>query len=226
MLCDFLKIKSKSRVQNLVDVLAGAENTGWWEDFDVPHLYQKFIGLESSSTSVQVLESLRVPGLAQTPAYAEAMWQIWGYDEHQLANRRAVLERRQQILQRPAPPALRMVIDEAVLWREVGGHDVMREQVQRLSDLVQRPGIELRVIPFDRGAHFGLNGAFTILRLPVEAVEDTVYVDGLIGQFFFDTTSNLQRYEGYFNALWSEPLSDEETTTRLLREARARWGGL
>jgi transcriptional regulator with XRE-family HTH domain len=223
MLCRFLKITDEARVENLVAVLRGAENTGWWEDFNVSDAYQKFIGLESSATSLQVLESLRVPSLANVPAYAEAMWRIWNFPEAELEARRELLHRRQQILERTDPPALKMVIDEAALHRAVGGRDVMRAQVAYLADLVERPGIELRVIPFGCGAYYGQNGAFTILRLPVDAVEDTIYVDGLIGQFFFDTAVTLKRYEGFFESMWSMPFSDEKTTARLIREARGRW---
>src|SRR5690242_20072781 len=43
LLCTFLQIRNKARVQNLVDVLKAAENTGWWEDFDVDAQYQKFL---------------------------------------------------------------------------------------------------------------------------------------------------------------------------------------
>jgi transcriptional regulator with XRE-family HTH domain len=224
MLARFLRMDDPDRVENLVSVLADAENTGWWEDFGVSGPYQKFIGLEESATSIQVLESLRMPALAMVSGYAEALWQVWGFPDSELASRRKVLERRQRLLERDEPPTLPMVIDETVLWRAVGGKATMREQVAHLAELIERPHVQLRIIPFAKGAHYGLNGAFTILRLPVEAVEDTVYVDGLIGQFFFDTATQLQRYTGFFESLWSDRVSGGETQTkRLLKEARRRW---
>ena len=47
---------------------------------------------------------------------------------------------------------LRVVLDEAVLHREVGGREVLRRQLQRLSEASLRPGVELLVLPFSAGA--------------------------------------------------------------------------
>ena len=58
-----------------------------------------------------------------------------------------------QILSRPDPPSLWVVIDEAVLRRPVGGAAVMRAQLDRLIDATGKPNITLQVLPFTAGAH-------------------------------------------------------------------------
>ena len=56
---------------------------------------------------------------------------------------------------------LRAVLSEAVLRREVGGPDVMREQVARLREATSRPNIAVQILPFSAGAHPGMTGPFT-----------------------------------------------------------------
>jgi hypothetical protein len=102
----------------------------------------------------------------------------------------------------------------------------MAEQIARFQEIVQRPNVELQVLPFGHGFHYGLNGAFQLLRLPVDAVEDTVYVDGLIGQFFFDSTKQIERYERYFTSLWRPSGGQaDEITEQLLDQGARRWKG-
>jgi hypothetical protein len=57
-----------------------------------------------------------------------------------------------------------VVIDEAVLYREVGGREVLRRQLRRLLDASQRPGVELLVVPFSAGAHAALTESFVIFE--------------------------------------------------------------
>ena len=49
---------------------------------------------------------------------------------------------RQAVLTRDPPPALQLVVDEAVLYREVGGQAVLCRQLTRLFEASQWPGLE------------------------------------------------------------------------------------
>ena len=77
---------------------------------------------------------------------------------------------RQQILTRSDIPArLWVVVDEAALRRPIGGHDVMRGQVEALLEINNSlPNVRLQVIPFNAGGHAAAGGAFSILRFPDE----------------------------------------------------------
>ena len=74
------------------------------------------------------------------------------------------------------PLELWAVIDVAALRREVGGRAVMRAQLGRLLEMSERPNITLQVIPFDRGVHPGMLGAFVQLKFGAVA-PDIVYVE-------------------------------------------------
>jgi len=69
---------------------------------------------------------------------------------------------RQVIPDRDEPPLLWLVIDEAVLHREVGGAKVMHDQLVHLVEMSERPNINVEVIPDTSGAHSGLLAAFAL----------------------------------------------------------------
>lgn len=55
-----------------------------------------------------------------------------------------------------------LVIDEAVLHREVGGAKVMHDQLVHLVEMSERPNVTVEVIPDTSGAHSGLPGAVAV----------------------------------------------------------------
>lgn len=57
------------------------------------------------------------------------------------------------------------VIDESVLARVVGGRSVMKAQVDHLIEMADLPQVSLRVVPFDSGAHLGVDGSLQVLSL-------------------------------------------------------------
>ena len=63
------------------------------------------------------------------------------------------------------------VISETVLRRSIGGVAVMREQLEHLIKMAERPNITIRLLPFSAGAHPGLDGAFSVLEFPDPAMD-------------------------------------------------------
>jgi hypothetical protein len=55
-------------------------------------------------------------------------------------------------------------MDEAVLRRPVGGRSVMAEQLRHAIKVAERPNVSIQVIPYQRGAHTGLDGSFVVLE--------------------------------------------------------------
>jgi transcriptional regulator with XRE-family HTH domain len=149
-----------------------AREKGWWEDYDgtLPEWFARFVGLEQGASALSLYEPQYVPGLLQTPAYTEAVIRsaaLVEVVEADVARRVELRTRRQAILTREVAPAeLTVVLDEAVLRRAVGGRAAMRAQVEHLLDAARLPNVTLHVLPFDRGAHAGMAGGFTIMRFP------------------------------------------------------------
>jgi hypothetical protein len=104
-----------------------------WQGFDVPGAIQKYLDLESSASRISWSESLRVPGLLQTQAYARAMLESVGPvvraggQEVEVLLRLRIL--RQRRLVADPPLTLDVVIDEAVVTRRVGSAAVMANRL-------------------------------------------------------------------------------------------------
>jgi uncharacterized protein DUF5753 len=91
---------------------------------------------------------LLIPGLLQTADYARA---ILAADpettEDQLDDLIAARLERQAILDKPNPPALWVVLDEAVLHRLIGTRKTMYDQLLALADTSCRSNITMQIVP-------------------------------------------------------------------------------
>src|SRR5215813_11643042 len=100
--------------------------------------------------------------------------------------------KRQQILTRDPPLQLRVVLDEAVLHRVVGGPAVMSAQLQRFITAASLPNVTLQVIPFRDGAHPAMENMFNILDF-ADVAPRVVYVEGLMGWLFLERENDVTR---------------------------------
>jgi len=189
--------------------LARQANTpGWWHRYSdvLPHWFQSYLGLEAAAELIRTYEVQFVPGLLQTPEYARAVV-LLGHDENDVQEiRRRVDLRitRQQVLDRPDPPHLWAVLDEAVVRRPIGGPDVMRAQIARLIEAAQQTNVTLQVVPFRAGGHAGAGGAFTVLRFPDHELPDVVYLEHLTSALYLDKREDVDLYASAMERLCVE----------------------
>jgi hypothetical protein len=85
-----------------------------------------------------------------------------GASEDEVERQTAARLERQEILNRPEPPLLWVVMDEAVLRRPVGGPAAMLAQIEHLTEMAGRRNVVVQVVPMAAGAHDGVNGSFVI----------------------------------------------------------------
>ncbi|MCY0936700.1 helix-turn-helix domain-containing protein [Streptomyces sp. H34-S4] len=128
----------------------------------LPHWFQAYAEMEARATFISTFQCQLVHGLLQTEAYARAVFGVESPDA--LDASVAARMDRQRVLTRESPPVLWVVLDEAVLLREIGGKKVMRDQLAHLLSLRDRPWLEVQVLPFSAGQHTGMAGSFTMLR--------------------------------------------------------------
>ncbi|GAA2185241.1 helix-turn-helix domain-containing protein [Micromonospora lupini] len=128
-----------------------------------PVWFRPWQEIERDAISLRSYQSVVLPGLLQTEAYARAV--LAGADviargdiERHLATRLA----RQSILMRDDPPHFTAVVDEAVLRRPVGGRATMGAQVKALLVACEAPHVRVHIVPSSVGAYAGLNGPFVI----------------------------------------------------------------
>jgi Domain of unknown function (DUF5753) len=120
------------------------------------------VDAEKTATALFYWAPVLVPGIFQVEAYARPLMVATLDDAEAPEVRLAGRIERQQILSRPRPPLITVVMTEAVLHRGIGGPEVMAEQLARLAEAGQRPNVLIQVIPAEVAAHAGLQGAASI----------------------------------------------------------------
>ncbi|MDQ0843373.1 MULTISPECIES: helix-turn-helix transcriptional regulator [unclassified Streptomyces] len=212
-LCGVYEVEDHRIVDSLMQMAKDSRQQGWWHAFgDIP--YSVYIGLETDAASLRVYEPQVVPGLLQTRQYAEAL--ISGAlpesGTTDIEKRVSVRLRRQERI-RDAEHPLRMwaVIDEAALRRQVGGRQLMREQLEHLVELSQQPHVTVQVLPFEMGAHPGVNGQYAILEFPDTSDSSVVYIEGVTSDLYLEKANDVQKYSVMYEHLRAQALNVEQT---------------
>ncbi|MEV0908377.1 helix-turn-helix domain-containing protein [Streptomyces hokutonensis] len=211
-----------AQLRDMLLVLAGSDDGGgrhhWWHAYRgvLPPAYRDFISLESQASTIRTLETSVVPGLLQTPEYARAVTRaaVGGLDNDGPERLDALVQvrlARQDILRADPPLELSVVLDEAVVRREVGGPGVMARQLKRLLDAAQLPQVRLQVLPFAAGAHIGITGPFVIFSFPSTSDLDVVVLDHLTSSLYLERKEDLEAYSEAFNTLQFHALSPEDS---------------
>ncbi|MBA2806952.1 MULTISPECIES: helix-turn-helix domain-containing protein [Streptomyces] len=211
-LCGVYEVEDHRVVDSLMQMAKDSRQQGWWHAFgDIP--YSVYIGLETDAASLRVYEPQVVPGLLQTPAYAEALIQgaLPETPTTDVEKRVQVRLRRQERISADEPLRLWAVVDEAALRRVVGSRLIMREQLERLVEQAQRPHVTVQILPFDMGAHPGLNGQYAILEFPDAADSSVVYIEGVTSDLYLEKAHDVQKYSVMYEHLRAQALNAEQS---------------
>jgi len=205
----------------LVQIARDARQKGWWHPYSNV-LTSAFVGLEAEASAIRAYEQQVVPGLLQTAEYARAMLRAArpDIDDDEVDRRVHVRMRRQSLLGKEHPADLWAVLDEAVLSRPVGGDAVMRGQLAALVEAADRPNVTLQVLPFEVGAHAGMDGTFTILSFPNPADPPVVFAENATGGLFIEKSEELRKYEAIFEHIRATALPPEESVSFISELAR------
>jgi transcriptional regulator with XRE-family HTH domain len=141
----------------------------------LPPGFEAYIQLESEARSMRQYEALLVTGILQTEQYARDVLKS-GQNLDALEQLVASRMERQAIMERGDAPRLWFLTDETVIRREIGSGEAMRDQLQRLLTVAERPNITIQVIPSHAGSYPGLEGSFTILSF--DRAPDVAYMEG------------------------------------------------
>jgi transcriptional regulator with XRE-family HTH domain len=198
--------------EDFIALARAARQRGWWHPYTAV-LVSAYVGLETDAKQIKTYEHQVMPGLMQTPQYAEALWRTARPDlgDEEISNRVRVRMERQSLLHRPNNPiSFEAVLDEAVLSRPVGGDVVMREQLRRLYEATSMPNVMIQVLPFEVGAHAAVDGTFAILEFTEPNDSSMVYAENATGGLFLDKAEELRVYRTIFEQVQTVALGYEE----------------
>ena len=192
-------------INDTLALMEEAKKPDWWEDEAgiVPVGLGRLFNNENAAKSLRTVSSTIVFGMLQTQAYARAIMDAHCPEEpEEIRIRRVKLRmRRQALLARTEPPLLDALFDEAALRREVGGRATMREQIEHLITVSERPTVTIRVIPFSAGAHRGQIGSFIWLEFPEDDDPDAVYSDNPTGNSHFTRPDEVADFAHSFRSI-------------------------
>ena len=168
---------------------------------------------EADAALLRSFELALVYGLLQTDEYARA---LLGGDERAVQARLA----RQEILRReePEPPYLVCVLDESALWREIGGPEVMRNQLQCLVEAVSER-ISVHVLPC--GLHRGVAGSFVLATLHDRS--EVAYVETAARGITTSEPTDVATLAERFESIRSRALPVDQSLDLIKRTAKERW---
>ncbi|MFG2344377.1 helix-turn-helix domain-containing protein [Streptomyces phaeochromogenes] len=212
-LCAIYGVTDREVIDSLMEMAKESGGRSWWRSYgDLSN--SVYIGLEADAVSLHTYDPMVIPGLLQTPAYAEAVIgeTIPLLTAEQAATRLKVRLRRQHRVYDPACPLrLWVVLDESALCRVVGSPDIMREQLEHLSALGAEPHITMQVLPYAVGAHPGLSGHFSILRFADSHGAGVVYLERFTSDLCLEKPSDVQHYSAMYDHLRTRALDPDSS---------------
>ncbi|GAA4241489.1 helix-turn-helix transcriptional regulator [Actinomadura meridiana] len=171
--------------------------------------FDRYTEFEAEADTIRQFDPQVVPGMLQTPAYARAIWATRQTSDDAEEHIAARIERQEHIA-RTKNPRMWFVIDEAALRRPVGGPEVMREQLERLVEIVTTNlRVQVRVLPFSSVTYAGLDGSFTVLTLPGGV--DVAYQEAPEISHVIEDGATVAEYRVRFDLVMGEALRTEES---------------
>ena len=212
---------------DFMNLARGAREQGWWKSYDDLDL-DPYIGLEEAATAITCYSMHYVSALLQTEEYARIIIKsIFPKISPDIYVRSVEARlRRQQLLDLDSRPRFRVLLDEAVLHRAVGGTPVMAAQLGKVLEAEQLGKVTIQVIPFDVGADAAQDSNFVLLEFDeVTNLSPVVFVEGLTGNQYLERTADIARYREALENLHDSALTPRESVQRV-SELRETYAGL
>jgi DNA-binding XRE family transcriptional regulator len=202
----------------LLDDVRYALEPGWWVKYGLTGL--GYADLESEAAVVRETTLSYVPGLLQTPAYMQAVFEAdqLRRTKSELATQVEIRKLRQRRLTDDERPLnLIGLIDESALSRLRCNPELKTEQLEHLVIMSELPTVTLRVLPEDLGMHGGLTGAFTLLEFPDAEDPDMLYIEYPTGSTHFEEESDVSRAKVLFEGLLAKAVSQGDSVALIER---------
>jgi transcriptional regulator with XRE-family HTH domain len=211
-------INEKKRVDPLLELARSSRGPSWYDSYGdlLTPGFREYLAYEASASTIRQYEPLLVPGLIQEEDYARQVLRAYGNGEEDTERLWTVRQHRQELHERSDPPEVLLILDEAVIRRQVGGPTVMRRQLSRLLD----PGehVTIQVLPFVLGPHPGMPGPFVVMQFDDPFLDDLVHLESADDTTIRDDPEATARYLDRFSTLTELALS-RDGSGALIEEA-------
>jgi transcriptional regulator with XRE-family HTH domain len=177
-----------------------------------PEFENKWLSAEKLATLIWSFEIYLIPGLLQTPEYARAV-----LSSEEEVNKR--LER-QKLLSTEIAPTLISAISEAALRLNVGGPQVMAEQLNYLAECTEQDNIIVSIIPMDSAICAKFMDPFMVATL--DDGREVAYADSTIRAEVIERPDEITTLRRLFEQYRSDALRKNESVD-LIRRTAEQW---
>ncbi|WP_129843139.1 helix-turn-helix transcriptional regulator [Streptomyces sp. RFCAC02] len=182
----------------------------WWTKAG-PLLHDElkdYLTLETDSELVRTYETMVVPGLLQTEAYAR---QIIAPVSPASADALVDTRMKRKVLLDNRSLILRAVIDVPALHRIPGGDATARDQLRHLCDMAARPNVTVQVLPLAASLPIDELPPFTVFSLRGEPKASVVWLEHLSGATLLEQQPDVSRYGQAWDELTASALSPADS---------------
>ncbi|PZG08047.1 DNA-binding protein [Micromonospora craterilacus] len=224
-ICDYLAVGVNRRTA-IMDAAADGWARGWWAaDAERMGIRQAiYADLESGTRTIVEYAMTLIPGLLQTPAFADARLRsdpARHGDRFDPAAAVTARTRRQSQVLAAGGPRYDAVIDEIAIRRRAADPAVVAEQLQHVVTVcVNHPSVTVQVLPLEASirGHSAPRSAYSIYRYRDPQGLQAVAVDTLTHDVIHTEPGELAPYLNLHSRLKAAALSPE-SSIRLLRAA-------
>ncbi|WBO66185.1 helix-turn-helix domain-containing protein [Streptomyces camelliae] len=190
------------------------------EDAKVPDYFEVARQLEQQAVMIREFALSFVPGILQTKRYARAVLgtSFPPVSEEECDRRLVTRLERAKILDDPVTPVVWVLLDEAVLRRQIGGPDVMADQIDHVVRLAESGRIQVHVLPFSLGLHPLLSNTLSLMWF--EDQPPMAYGEGLHMGKIHDSPSVVQELQHRYDFALGNALPLKESLALLKTTAR------
>lgn len=175
-----------------------------------PGWFIPYVTIEREATAILDCSPVIVPGILQTREYATAVFRQAHprEDADAIAARVEARLARREVLSRPKPPLLWIVLHEAALRTVIGSRQLMAAQLARVLEAAESPHVTIQVLPFTQGLPAG--ASLFILVTP-EAGPTLLYSEAMTRGHVEDSAATVAEAQDRYDRLRAAALPPEES---------------
>lgn len=179
--------------------------------------FRQWALLEERAVNLYTYECRVIPGLLQTAAYARAVFESSPppLDDEQINRLLAERLARQDLLTQRPSTAYSFIIEEALLWRCVGGAAAMQEQIDHLLACSKLRNVELQVMSLRQPVHAGQDGPMQLLE--TEERHWLGYFEGQRGSLLISDATEVSIMAQRYAIMRSQALTPEDSRSLMER---------
>lgn len=171
------------------------------------------LDFETSATAIRSFQHMIIPGMLQTREFATAIFRTGRSglsDAEQEIRIEVRLGRHERVLGKADRPRYMLILDQSILWRDIGGPRIFARQLSHLMTEVRQGRVELRVVPYNIPPTVAAYIPFTVLAMQDDE-DSLLYRENDNADEIIQAPERVQRHLDIFSRLWEQSFTPDET---------------